>query len=171
MGQPAPDGGTPSVRFARARGAGAWAVLVFAVALGGCGDSADSAAASTPLAGQTATVASRQAGPKAKPDVPAVRIAPQPARPLDAETARASVRRLRGVRAVVWRDRDHLLVMVGGQRYRSADTIDRICRSLEVLGDARAVVVDVQDINARDSEEAVAVSRGCAPAEGGRAAE
>lgn len=168
MGQSTTGGRMPYVRFAPTRGATALAVLVLAAAVGGCGDSTDTAAAASRQAGQTAKTpapGSRDASQ------PASTVVSEPARPLDSEAARAAVRRLPGVRAAVWRDRDHLLVMVGGQRYRSADTIDRICRSLETLGDARAVVVDVQDVTARNSEEAVAVSRGCASAEGGRAAE
>lgn len=167
MGQSAADGGVPSARLARRRKAAALAMPLLAAALGSCGESTG-----------TDATASRQAGQPAKTHAPIPRAAPPvtttsagSAPAIDPETARAAVRRLPGVRAVVWLHRDRLLVMVGGQRYRRADTIDRICRSLEALGDARAVVVDVQDITARDSDEAVALSRGCAPAEDGRAAE
>lgn len=168
MGQSAADGATPSVRFAPARGAAVLVVLAFALAVVGCGETTDAPPTASRQAGQTTKA---PAPGKRAESQPASTAVSEPARSLDAEAARAAVRRLPGVRAVVWRDHDRLLVMVGGQRYRSADTVDRICRSLEALGDARAVMVDVQDITARNSEEAVAISRGCAPAESGPATE
>lgn len=92
-----------------------------------------------------------------------------PSRPINPEAARAAVRPLQGVQSVVWIDRSNLLVLVGGNQYRSMTTIDRICRSLEPLGDTLSVVVNVQDVLATTSEGADTLSRNCQLGAGERA--
>lgn len=92
-----------------------------------------------------------------------------PSRPINPEAARAAVRPLPGVQSVVWIDRSNLLVLVGGNQYRSMTTIDRICRSLEPLGDTLSVVVNVQDVLATTSEGADTLSRNCQLGAGERA--
>lgn len=94
---------------------------------------------------------------------------PDPARPIDHEAARAVVRPLTGVRSVVWIDHDNLLVMVGGAEYRNMAMIDRVCDTLDPLGDTLAVVVNVQDVTATTSEGSDAVSRNCQLLQGQRA--
>lgn len=94
---------------------------------------------------------------------------PDTSRPVDHETARTAVRPLAGVRSSVWIDRSNLLVIVAGSRYRSMDTIDRVCVALEPLGDTLAVVVNLQDVTATTSEGADTLSRNCQLAEGERA--
>lgn len=94
---------------------------------------------------------------------------PDPTRPIDREAARAAVRPLPGVRSSAWIDRSNLLVLVAGSRYRSMDTLDRICLALEPLGDTLAVVVNLQDVTATTSEGADTLSRNCQLAEGERA--
>jgi hypothetical protein len=73
------------------------------------------------------------------------------------------------VQSSVWIDRSNMLVMVGGGQYRRMDTIDRICRALEPLGDTLSVVVHVQDVTATTSEGADTLSRNCQLREGERA--
>ena len=68
----------------------------------------------------------------------------------------------------VWIDRSDLLMMVDGGRYRSMDTIDRVCLALEPLGDTLGVVVNVQDVTATTSEGADTLSRNCQLAAGER---
>ncbi|MGN2251837.1 hypothetical protein ACFWZ4_00480 [Frateuria sp. GZRe12] len=94
---------------------------------------------------------------------------PDPAQPIDHEAARAAVHPLPGVRSSIWVDRTNLLVMVGGSRYRSMETIDRVCLALEPLGDTLAVVVNLQDATATTFEGADTLSRNCQLAEGERA--
>lgn len=94
---------------------------------------------------------------------------PDPARPIDHEAARAAVRPLAGVRSSVWMDRSNLIVMVDGAQYRSAAMINRVCNALAPLGDTLAVVVNVQNVNAKTSEEADTLSRNCQLPEGQRA--
>jgi len=94
---------------------------------------------------------------------------PDPSHPIDHEAARAAVRPLPGVRSSIWVDRNNLLVMVGGSRYRSMETIDRVCLALEPLGDTLAVVVNLQDVTATTFEGADTLSRNCQLAEGERA--
>jgi hypothetical protein len=94
---------------------------------------------------------------------------PDASRPIDHEAARAAVRPLPGVRSSAWIDRSNLLVLVAGSRYRSMDTIDRVCLALEPLGDTLAVVVNLQDVTATTSEGADTLSRNCQLAEGERA--
>jgi len=94
---------------------------------------------------------------------------PDPARPVDHEAARAAVRPLVGVRSSVWMDRSNLIVMVDGAQYRSAETINRVCNALAPLGDTLAVVVNVQNVNAKTSQEADTLSRNCQLPEGERA--
>jgi hypothetical protein len=86
---------------------------------------------------------------------------PDPSRPINHEAARTAVRPLQGVQSSVWIDRSNLLVMVGGGRYRSMATIDRICLALEPLGDTLGVVVNPQDVTATTSEGADTLSRNC----------
>jgi hypothetical protein len=92
-----------------------------------------------------------------------------PSRPVDHEAARAAMRPLQGVRSSVWIDHGNFLVMVGGARYRSADTLDRVCLALEPLGDTLAVTVHLQDVTATTSEGADTLSRNCQLAEGEQA--
>ncbi len=92
-----------------------------------------------------------------------------PSRPIDHEAARAAIRNVSGVRTSAWIDRQNLMVMVGGANYRSMDTIDRICVALEPLGDTLAVVVNVQNVIAKTSEEADTLSRNCQLQAGERA--
>src|SRR5690348_6306240 len=94
---------------------------------------------------------------------------PDPARPIDHEAARAAVRSLAGVRSSVWMDRSNLIVMVDGAQYRSEATINRVCNALAPLGDTLAVVVNVQNVNAKTSQEADTLSRNCQLTEGERA--
>lgn len=92
-----------------------------------------------------------------------------PSRPINHEAARAAVRPLPGVQSSVWIDASNMLVMVGGGQYRSMDTIDRLCRALEPLGDTLSVVVNVQDVTATTSEGADTLSRNCQLGAGERA--
>ena len=94
---------------------------------------------------------------------------PDPARPIDHEAARVAVRPLPGVISSAWIDRSNLLVLVNGSRYRSNDTLDRICLALEPLGDTLAVVVNLQNVKATTSEGADTLSRNCQLADGERA--
>src|SRR5690348_17177764 len=94
---------------------------------------------------------------------------PDASRLIDHEAARAAVRPLPGVRSSIWIDRNNLLVMVAGSRYRSMGTIDRVCLALEPLGDTLAVVVNLQDVTATTFEGADTLSRNCQLAEGERA--
>jgi len=94
---------------------------------------------------------------------------PDPSRPIDHEAARAAVRPLAGVRSSVWMDRSNLIVMVDGAQYRSEATINRVCNALAPLGDTLAVVVNVQNVNAKTSQEADTLSRNCQLPEGERA--
>lgn len=94
---------------------------------------------------------------------------PDASLPIDHEAARTAVRPLPGVRSSAWVDRSNLLVLVAGSRYRSMDTIDRICLALEPLGDTLAVVVNLQDVAATTPEGADTLSRNCQLAEGERA--
>jgi hypothetical protein len=94
---------------------------------------------------------------------------PDPARPIDHEAARAAVRPLAGVRSSVWMDRSNLIVMVDGAQYRSAAMINRVCNALAPLGDTLAVVVNIQNVNAKTSQEADTLSRNCQLPEGQRA--
>ncbi|MBN8481312.1 MAG: hypothetical protein J0L88_06960 [Xanthomonadales bacterium] len=88
---------------------------------------------------------------------------------IDPESARAAVRPLPGVKSVVWMDRENLIVMVDGQRYRTMEMIDAVCLALEPLGDTLAVVVNLQDATARNGDEAMTLPRNCQLAEGERA--
>lgn len=94
---------------------------------------------------------------------------PDPHRPIDHEAARAAVRPIDGVRTSLWLDRENFVVMVGGQPHRSMEMIDRVCVALEPLGDTLAVVVNVQDVTAKNGDEAETLSRNCQLAEGERA--
>lgn len=82
-------------------------------------------------------------------------------RPIDREAARTAAKQVDGVRSVVWVDRHHLLAMVDGGRYRSQQTIGRICQQLDPLGDTLAVVVHLQDATARTGDELETISRNC----------
>lgn len=94
---------------------------------------------------------------------------PDASRPVDHEAARAAIRDLEGVRSSAWVDRNNLLVLIGGSRYRSMVTIDRICVALEPLGDTLAVVVNLQDVTATTPEGADTLSRNCQLPEGEQA--
>lgn len=82
-------------------------------------------------------------------------------RPIDREDARVFAKQVEGVRSVVWIDRHDLLALVNGGEYRSQHTIDGICRQLEPLGDTLAVVVHLQDAEARNGDELETISRNC----------
>jgi hypothetical protein len=90
-------------------------------------------------------------------------------RPVDHEAARVAVRPLAGVRSSVWIDADNLLVMVDGQKFRNMDMIDQVCLFLEPLGDTLGVVVNLQDVAARNGDEAETLSRNCQLPQGQRA--
>jgi hypothetical protein len=94
---------------------------------------------------------------------------PHPRRPIDHETARATVRPIDGVRSSLWLDRENFVVMVAGQQRRTMDMIDRVCVALEPLGDTLAVVVNVRDVTAKNGDEAETLSRNCQLPEGQRA--
>ena len=90
-------------------------------------------------------------------------------RPIDHEAARAAVRPLPGVRSAIWLDQTNFVVMVNGAEQRSMDMIDRVCLTLEPLGDTLAVVVNLQDVTAKDPDAAMTLSRNCQLPEGQRA--
>lgn len=94
---------------------------------------------------------------------------PDARRPIHPERARAAVAKLEGVRSVVWMDRSNLIVMVDGQSWRSQRMINRVCRSLEPLGDTLAVVVNLQDVTAETVADARTLSRNCRLPTGQRA--
>ncbi|MFO1516054.1 MAG: hypothetical protein U1F22_03920 [Lysobacterales bacterium] len=94
---------------------------------------------------------------------------PNPSRPIDREAARAAVRPLTGVRTAVWMDAANLIVMVDGQAYRNQAMIDRVCLALDPLGDTLAVVVNLQDVTAKNPDDATTLSRNCQLPEGQRA--
>lgn len=79
------------------------------------------------------------------------------------------MRPLPGVRGSIWLDADDFLVMVDGQAHRSMERIDAICLALEPLGDTLGVVVNLQDVTARNGDEAETLSRNCQLPEGERA--
>jgi len=83
--------------------------------------------------------------------------------------ARTAVRPLPGVRSTVWLDAANFVVMVDGAQHRSMDMIDRVCLALEPLGDTLAVVVNVQDVTAKNPDGAMTLSRNCQLPEGQRA--
>lgn len=56
--------------------------------------------------------------------------------------------------------------MVGGQRHRSMEMIDRVCVALAPSGDTLAVVVNVPDVTAKNGDEAETLSRNRQLAEG-----
>ena len=91
------------------------------------------------------------------------------ARPIDHEAARAAVRPLPGVRTALWLDAANFVVMVAGQQHHSMDMIDRVCLALEPLGDTLAVVVNVQDVTAKNADDATTISRNCQLPQGQRA--
>ena len=80
---------------------------------------------------------------------------PDVTRPIDHEAARAAVRSLPGVRSAVWMDAANFVVMVDGAQHRSMDMIDQVCLALEPLGDTLAVVVNLQDVTAKEPDVAM----------------
>jgi hypothetical protein len=94
---------------------------------------------------------------------------PDATRPIDHEAARAATRTIAGVRTAIWLDRANLAVMVDGAQHRSMAMIDQVCLALEALGDTLAVVVNVQDVNAKNADGATMLSRNCQLPEGQRA--
>jgi hypothetical protein len=94
---------------------------------------------------------------------------PDVTRPIDHEAARAAVRPLPGVRSAVWLDAANFVVMVDGAHHRSTDMIDRVCLALEPLGDTLTVVVNLQDVTAKEPDAAMTLSRNCQLPEGQRA--
>lgn len=91
------------------------------------------------------------------------------ARPIDPESARAAARTVPAVRSVAWLDRGNLLVRVAGAHRRTHQVIDEICIRLEPLGDTLAVVVHLQNADARTRLEADTLRRNCQLAPGDRA--
>jgi hypothetical protein len=59
--------------------------------------------------------------------------------------------------------------MVDGQKFRNMDMIDQVCLSLEPLGDTLGVVVNLQDVAAKNGDEAETLSRNCQLPQGERA--
>jgi hypothetical protein len=94
---------------------------------------------------------------------------PDATRPIDHEAARAAVRNLPGIRTAIWLDKANFVVMVDGAQRRSMQKIDQVCLALEPLGDTLAVVVNVQDVTARNADGATTLSRNCQLPEGERA--
>jgi hypothetical protein len=94
---------------------------------------------------------------------------PDASRPIDREAARAAVRTVTGVRSVAWLARSNRLVRVAGAHRRTHQVIDEICARLEPLGDTLAVVVHLQNTDARTRSEADTLSRNCQLAPGDRA--
>ncbi len=94
---------------------------------------------------------------------------PDATRRINPEAARVAARSVAGVRSANWIDRENLLVMVESAQHRTHDTIDRICLSLEPLGDTLAVVVNLQNRLARNGDELEILSRNCQLAHGDRA--
>lgn len=92
--------------------------------------------------------------------------APDPARPIDHENARAAARAIAGVRSAFWIDRENFVVMVDGQSHRTMAMIDAVCVALRPLGDTLAVVVNVQDVTAQRPDDATTLSRNCQLAQG-----
>ena len=90
-------------------------------------------------------------------------------RPIDREAARAAARAIPSVRSVAWLDRSNLLVRVAGAHRRTHQVIDEICYQLEPLGDTLAVVVHLQNADARTRDETDTLSRNCQLAPGDRA--
>src|SRR5690606_18138265 len=86
---------------------------------------------------------------------------PDAGRPIDREAARAAARTVPGVRSVAWLDRSNLLVRVAGAHRRTHQVIDEICYQLEPLGDTLAVVVHLQNADARTRAETDTLSRNC----------
>lgn len=86
---------------------------------------------------------------------------PDVARPIDHEAARAVVQPLPGVRSAMWLDAAHFVVMVDDPRRRSMDMIDRVCLALEPLGDTLGVVVNLQNVGAKNADAAMTLSRNC----------
>ena len=89
--------------------------------------------------------------------------------PIDHEAARTAVRPLAGVRSAVWLDAANFVVMVDGAQHRSMGMIDRVCLALEPLGDTLAVVVNLQDVTAKNPDGTMTLSRNCQLPEGQRA--
>ena len=94
---------------------------------------------------------------------------PDASRRIKPEAARAVARAVDGVTSANWIDRENLLVMVDGAQHRTHRTIDRICLSMEPLGDTLAVVVNLQNRVARNGDELEILSRNCQLAHGDRA--
>ena len=97
-----------------------------------------------------------------------IRLA-DPARRVDREAARATIRSVEGVRSVAWIDHENLLVIVSHNAARSQRTIDAICLALEPLGDTLGVVVNLQSGAATNGDELEILSRNCQLAPGERA--
>ena len=86
---------------------------------------------------------------------------PDARRPIDPELARATARRVPDVRSAVWLDRGNLLVSIANPTARSDAKIDEVCLALEPLGDTLAVEVHLQNVAARNGDEAQTLSRNC----------
>ena len=92
-----------------------------------------------------------------------------PTRRINQEAARASARRVPGVRSVNWVDRENLFAIVSRNDQRSYATIDAICAQLEPLGDTLGVIVNLQSAAARNGAELEILSRNCRLRPGERA--
>ena len=88
---------------------------------------------------------------------------------VDPESARLVVRRIAGVRSVVWMDQTHMIVRVDSAQRRSMQMIDEVCVALDPLGDTMGVVVALQNANARNGDEMETLIRNCKLSEGQRA--
>lgn len=72
---------------------------------------------------------------------------------LDPELARAVVLRQPGVVSAIWLDRSTLLARVDGASAYGSDRLLALCRALAQAGDASGVQVQMQNAQARSSEE------------------
>jgi hypothetical protein len=91
---------------------------------------------------------------------------PDPARPINRETARAVACAMPGVRSANWRDRHNLMVRVEGAHLRTFQTLDTLCWQLEPHGDTLGVVVHLQNATPRNRDEMDTLSRNCQLAQG-----
>lgn len=88
---------------------------------------------------------------------------------IDPESARLVLRRIVGVRSVVWMDQTLMIVRVDNAERRSMRMINEVCDALDPLGDTLGVVVGLQNANARNGDEMETLTRNCKLAEGQRA--
>lgn len=158
------------------------ALCVVATILAACGDPEPQRAGETDSARMAARMASMQAAAltgdqeqvkrsfqAAHTDLMRSMKVPDPARRIDRETARATLRELPSIRSVAWIDHENLLAIVARNEDRSHRTIDEICARLRPLGDTLAVVVNLQSAVATRPEDLDILSRNCELPSGERA--